>query len=472
MKALTRRDVLLRWGAVSAGAVSMGFASVRLSTAKVKLPADASGVGYGELVRDREKRIDLPRGFSYQVISEVGDRMDDGLVVPGAPDGMGAFVGPDGLTLLVRNHELNPDVSVGPFGKKNRLFGNVDSTRVYDDGDQRTPGLGGTTTVVYDTNRQKMVRQFMSLAGTYRNCAGGPTPWGTWLTCEETVQRVGRGDDGGKFVAARDHGWVFEVPPTVEPGLVDPKPIRAMGRFNHEAVAIDPPSGVVYLTEDRDDGLLYRFLPKTPGKLHDGGRLQAMSLQDDSGGETRNWGQTTISPAQPRPVTWIDLDDIESPRDDLRFRGFRAGAARFARGEGIWYGDKEVYFACTSGGRARVGQIWRYRPSVYEGTQKESKAPGELELFVEPNDTRLLNNADNLTVAPWGDVVVCEDQKRSVVRLVGINPAGGIYTLAHSRMRTEFTGVTFSPDGTTLFVNAQGKGLTIAITGPWKQSIA
>ncbi|MEE3285510.1 MAG: alkaline phosphatase PhoX, partial [Planctomycetota bacterium] len=211
---------------------------------------------------------------------------------------------------------------------------------------------------------------------------------------------------------------------------------------------------------------------KTPGKLHDGGRLQAMSLQDDSGGETRNWGQTTISPAQPRPVTWIDLDDIESPRDDLRFRGFRAGAARFARGEGIWYGDKEVYFACTSGGRARVGQIWRYRPSVYEGTQRESKAPGELELFVEPNDTRLLNNADNLTVAPWGDVVVCEDQKRSVVRLVGINPAGGIYTLAHSRMRTEFTGVTFSPDGTTLFVNAQGKGLTIAITGPWKQSIA
>ena len=166
------------------------------------------------------------------------------------------------------------------------------------------------------------------------------------------------------------------------------------------------------------------------------------------------------------------MDNVESPDDDLRYRGFRAGAARFARGEGIWYGDKEVFFACTSGGRSEAGQIWRYIPSENEGTDQELKSPGQLELFIEPNDTRLINNADNLTVAPWGDVMLCEDQKRSVVRLVGVTPAGGIYTLAHSRMRTEFAGVTFSPDGTTLFVNAQGKGLTLAITGPWKQSIA
>ncbi len=472
MKALTRREVLLRWGAVSAGAVSMGFAGMQLSTVKKKLPADASGIGYGELVTDRKQRLDLPRGFSYQVVSEVGDTMDDGLVVPGAPDGMATFPGPDGLTILIRNHEQNPDVSTGPFGNKNRLLGNIDSTKLYDDGNNQTPGLGGTTTVVYDTLGKKLVRQFMSLAGTYRNCAGGPTPWGSWLTCEETVQRVGPGDEGQNFVAARDHGWVFEVPASSEPGLFEPRPILAMGRFNHEAVAVDPQSGVVYMTEDRDDGLLYRYIPKTPGKLQDGGRLQALCLPEGLGGETRNWDRSRISIGQPQPVTWIDMDEVESPLDDLRFRGFGAGAARFARGEGVWYGDREVFFACTSGGRAEAGQIWRYRPSQQEGTDGELQLPGELELFIEPNNTRLLNNADNLTVAPWGDVVVCEDRKRSVVRLVGVTPSGGIYTLAHSHMRTELTGVTFSPDGSTLFVNAQGKGLTLAITGPFKESIA
>ena len=100
----------------------------------------------------------------------------------------------------------------------------------------------------------------------------------------------------------------------------------------------------------------------------------------------------------------------------------------------------------------------------------ESTDPGRLELFIEPNDSRLIDSADNLTVAPWGDVVVCEDRKGAVVRLVGVTPGGDIYTLAHSHLRTEFAGVTFSPDGSTLFVNAQGKGLTLAITGPWKQS--
>ena len=242
-----------------------------------------------------------------------------------------------------------------------------------------------------------------------------------------------------------------------------------MGRFRHEAVAVDPASGVVFLTEDRDDGLFFRFLPRIADKLHQGGRLQALCLEDESRGETRNWDQRRIPVGEPRSVKWIDMDNIESPLDDLRIRGFRAGAARFARGEGIWYGQKEVFFACTDGGRSKLGQIWRYRPSPHEGTDKESTAPGRLELFIEPNDSRLIDSADNLTVAPWGDVVVCEDRKGAVVRLVGGTPGGDIYTLAHSHLRTEFAGVTFSPDGSTLFVNAQGKGLTLAITGPWKQ---
>ncbi len=472
MEQLTRRDLLSRWGVVTAGAVSVGFGGLRLFSETPVLRADVAGQGYGELVRDRKRRVDLPPGFSYKVISEVGDKMDDGFRVPGSPDGMAAFAGPDGLTVLVRNHELYPDSTEGPFGKRNKLFDRVPTGMVYDDGNRRTPGLGGTTTIVYDTRRKKVVREFLSLAGTHRNCAGGPTPWGSWLTCEETVQRVGSGDELKKFVAARDHGYVFEVPASAELGLAAPEPIREMGRFRHEAVAIDPASGAVYLTEDREDGLLFRFLPKVADKLQRGGRLQALGLLDDSGGETRNWDKQRIKPGRPRPVKWIDMDNVESPQDDLRVRGFRAGAARFARGEGIWYGEKEVFFACTEGGRAKVGQIWRYRPSPHEGTDQESSAPGQLELFIEPNDSRLIDSADNLTVAPWGDLVVCEDRKGTVVRLVGVTPAGGIYTLAHSHLADEFAGVTFSPDGSTLFVNVQGKGLTLAITGPWKDTTA
>ncbi len=470
MSAMTRRAMLSKWGVISASAVTAGFTGLQLFLRDPRLTTDPAGVGYGDLVHDPRRLIDLPRGFSYSVVSTVGDDMDDGLIVPGGADGMATFEGPDGLTVLVRNHELNPDHPHGPFGRGNRRIGRIEKNRLYDWGGGRTPGLGGTTTVVYDTGRQQVVRQFLSLAGTYRNCSGGPTPWGSWVTCEETVQRIGRSDRGEDFVADRDHGYVFEVPASAEIGLADPVPIKEMGRFNHEAIAVDPNSGVVYLTEDRDDGLLYRFIPTTPEKLHEGGRLQALAIQDSSGGETRNWDRQRFSVRQRREVRWLDIDGIDSPLDDLRVRGFLAGAARFARGEGIWYGTGECFFACTMGGRQQLGQIWRYIPSEHEGQPGESRSPGQIELFVEPNDSRLINSADNLTVSPWGDLVVCEDRRGSVIRLVGVTPDGTLYTLAHSHLRTELAGAVFSPDGSTLFINAQGRGLTFAVTGPWKSA--
>ncbi|MDP7274604.1 MAG: DUF839 domain-containing protein [Planctomycetaceae bacterium] len=471
MSGMTRRAMLSRWGMVSASAVTAGFTGLQLFHRSPRLTTDPVGVGYGDLVDDPRRMIDLPRGFSYSIISTVGDNMDDGLVVPGAPDGMAAFAGPDGLTVIVRNHELNPDHSQGPFGRGNRRLGPDKKGRLYDWGEGQTPGLGGTTTLVYDTGRQQLVRQFLSLAGTHRNCAGGPTPWGSWVSCEETVQRVGRSDRGEDFVASVDHGYVFEVPATAKIGLVEPEPIREMGRFNHEAIAVDPRSGVVYLTEDRDDGLLYRFIPRTPAKLHEGGRLQALAILGEPSSETCNWERQWISVRERRPVEWVDMDLIDSPDDDLRARGFiEKGAARFARGEGIWYGDRELFFACTSGGQEQLGQIWRYVPSKFEGQPGESENPGQLELFIEPDDPRLLKNADNLTVSPWGDLVVCEDRKEHVVRLLGVTPGGTPYTLAHSHLRTELAGATFSPDGSTLFFNAQGRGLTFAVTGPWKSA--
>ena len=464
MTGLTRRSFLSRWGAVSTGAVTAGFAGLRLLTRSEPIDAAEQAPGYGRLVRDRQRLLDLPSGFSYSIISRRGDEMDDGLLVPGRPDGMAAFPGPDGSTILVCNHELNPDQQ-GPFGRRLERLGRLKPDQLYDFGGGRTPGCGGTTTIVYDTRAQRVVRQFQSLAGTYRNCAGGPTPWGSWITCEETVQLKGQANG---LVADQNHGYVFEVPARAEIGLADPVPLEAMGRFNHEAVAVDPHSGVVYLTEDREDGLLYRFIPHEPGTLRAGGRLQALTVTGQSGLVTNNWDGPTVPVGKTLAVEWIDMDGIDAPDDDLRERGFQAGAAQFTRGEGIWYGNDEVYFACTNGGQKEAGQIWRYVPSPVEGTSAESRQPGQLELFIEPDDTRLVENADNLTVAPWGDLVLCEDRSGRVVRMVGVTPRGGLYTLARSHLRTEFAGATFSPDRTTLFVNAQGRGFTLAITGPWK----
>jgi secreted PhoX family phosphatase len=420
----------------------------------------ARAPGYGELVPDPARILDLPPGFSYRILSRTGETMDDGFRVPAAHDGMAAFPGPDGLTILVRNHEIKPPSRHGPFGERAELFPRIDRAKVYD---PAGPGPGGTTTLVYDTRERRLVRHFLSLAGTWRNCAGGPTPWGSWITCEETTERA------GSKGAGRDHGYVFEVPAAAEPRLADPVPIRAMGRFNHEAVAVDPRSGAVYETEDRSDGLLYRYLPEEPGRLARGGRLQALKVKDKPGLTTRNDGKGPSVPVgAPLEVEWVDLEDVESPGDDLRRQGFARGAAAFSRGEGIWYGRGAVYFACTSGGRNKKGQIWRYVPSPEEGRPGEARAPGRLELFVEPNDDTLLENGDNLTVAPWGDLVVCENAKKEQ-HVVGVTPEGRFYNLARNpRGDSEFAGACFSPDGSTLFVNIQKAGLTVAIAGPWR----
>jgi hypothetical protein len=452
-----------------ASAFAIGFtglhAFVGCSSTRTNWPAGQSLVG--PLRPDPDGLFDLPAGFSYEIVSRYGDVMDDGFRVPHRPDGMATFPGPDGTTLLVRNHEIDADAPMeeGPFrpeGDASRS--QMPDADLYDPGKGRRGGLGGTTTVVYDTDRQAVRRQFVSLAGTIRNCAGGPTPWNSWLTCEETVQRA---DDS----FAKDHGYVFEVPATATPQRAAPRPIRAMGRFNHEAVAVDPKSGVVYLSEDRHDGLLYRYLPNERGALHKGGRLQCCCVRGHDSLDTRNWGDgPDIAPGTTFEVTWMDLDDVDPPEDDLRKRGYADGAARFAREEGMWYGNDAVYVACTNGGHIQKGQVWRYTPSPHEGTDRETEAPGTLELFVEPNDTTVLENADNLTVAPWGDVIACEDGSGTDT-LVGITPEGQFYKLGrNARSNSELAGAVFSPDGSTLFMNVQHEGLTLAITGPWNDA--
>ncbi len=451
--------------------VTVGFFGLRnFATPTLKAQSYLNEVsGYGPLSPDPQLILDLPHGFQYKVLSRTGDFMNDGLRTPGAPDGMAAFPGPGDQTILIRNHELLLDKTFqGPFGLENELFKNIDESKVYDAGIGGMPVLGGTTTVLYNHKKQKVLKQFLSLAGTARNCAGGLTPWGTWISCEETTARK------GNFLT-KDHGFNFEVLATTKNYLADPNPLVEMGRFNHEAVAVDPNSGVVFQTEDEVDGLIYRFIPNEYGKLINGGRLQALSIKDNRSLDTRNWAKlnsSNIPIGSKMAVEWINLEDILSPNNDLRYQGFEKGAARFARTEGMWCGKGEIYFASTNGGNNLCGQIWRYTPSPYEGTQKEAKHPGYLELYIEPNDNRLLENCDNLTVAPWGDLIVCEDGPKDQY-LRGITPEGKIYTLAHNNYShdSELCGVCFAPKHPTLFVNIQRPGITLAITGPWKTQI-
>lgn len=424
--------------------------------------------GYGVPIADPASIIDLPSGFSYQVVARAGDEMPDGLLVPGLPDAMAAFAGGEGRTIVVCNHECMG--TLGAFGPKNERLARISASKLYDLGAGVTPCAGGTTTFVWDTRAQKLVSQHLSLAGTLRNCAGGATPWGSWLSCEENVFTTGEHKED-YLQLQKNHGYVFEVPAKAEASIADPIPLVAMGRFMHEAVAVDPRTGIVYQTEDREDGLIYRFIPKTRGDLRAGGKLQALSLASGAR-DSRNWpgDEPHLQVGAKHAVKWIDMENIEAPDDDLRTRGFEDGACRFARGEGMWMGEREVYFVCTSGGRKQIGQVFRYIPSAHEGTEAEAKSPGHLELFIEPNDPARVQNPDNVTIAPWGDVMLCEDHAGEDVRLVGVTPAGALYTFARARAKGEFAGATFSPDGTTLFVNIQQSGITLAITGPWRTS--
>lgn len=449
--------------------MALGFSGLQIFSGCSSRPSQndplvASEI-FGPLLEDPAGIFDLPEGFSYKIISRFKDVMDDGFFVPHRPDGMATFPGPGGLTILIRNHEVNAakggDESA--FGSDFRLTEKLSASDFYDYGLDNNPGQGGTTTIVYDTQKQEVVRQYLSLAGTLRNCAGGPTPWNSWLTCEEIVTEP---DD----VYAKHHGYVFEVPASAEIQLANPVPIKAMGRFNHEAVAVDPDSGVIYLTEDDSEGIFYRFIPNQKENLHAGGRLQALVIFDQPSMDTRNWEEPTIKPGERFNVKWIDLENVDSPEDDLRYRGYEKGAARFARGEGMWYGNDAVYFACTNGGKERLGQIWKYIPSAKEAASGEDSVPGKLELFVEPNNSSMIENADNLTVAPWGDLIVCEDCDR-MQDLNGITPEGNIYKLGrNAKSNSELAGATFSPDGSTLFMNIQHSGLTLAITGPWEKA--
>lgn len=426
------------------------------ASACARLPSDKDNY---DLIEDPSGILDLPAGFRYQIISEQFQTMSDGLRVPARADGMAAFAGPGNEVILVRNHEnLASQNQYSAFGDQLELYDRIDPTLIYDRGGDKLPGTGGTTTLTFDTRQRRVTNEYLSLAGTELNCAGGPTPWATWLSCEECFSDKLR-TLTAHFPREKPHGLVFEVDPFAGK-LEPPKPLPALGRFVHEACAVDPLTGIVYLTEDRHDGLLYRLLPTTPGKLENGGRLQALAFADPQRQTTDNQADPLLTPNDWYPCRWIDMAGVDSAADDLRQRGYEAGAARFVRGEGMWQTGGEVIFACTAGGAHRLGQIFRLRD--------RSTGP-LLSLLAESEPDSVLHHADNLASTPAGDLVVCEDRS-DVCGLVIVRPNGQMVRFAqHRRSDSELAGVCFAPDASLMFVNIQSEGLTLAISGPFRR---
>lgn len=312
----------------------------------------------------------------------------------------------------------------------------------------------------FDTHQGRLVSSWPSISGTIRNCAGGTTPWGSWLTCEETIEQPAPHND-----LTKPHGYIFEVPAI---GQAVPDALVDMGRFSHEAIAIDPATGYVYETEDAGSNSgFYRFLPEEPGNLAAGGTLQMLALAGLPKADTR-----LNQPRTPRDVAWVDIAEpnpANAVTNSVFSQGFAQGGARFARLEGAWYGNGLVYFASTSGGNAGQGQIWEYDP------REET-----LRLLFESPSADVLNAPDNLCVSPRGGLVLCEDGS-GIEFLHGLTADGTIFKFCQNNVvlngehngfvgdfrGSEFCGAAYSPDGKWLFVNVQSPGITFAIRGPW-----
>ena len=475
--ALDRRSFLKR-SAVSAAALGTAVGPFAGLTARAanggKWAADNGG--YGPLLPIGEADtgdvlLHLPEGFEYRVLTRIGMPMSDGFPTPPRSDGMAAFMH-KGRIRLVRNHEVTFQApAFGPLAT------------AYD------KNSGGGTTTLEITRDHEVAGSWVSLNGTNFNCAGGATPWDSWITCEETTN----GPDADKTFTGltinleQKHGYLFEVPVSRGPGeVVKGEPIRAAGRFAHEAVAVDPASATIYMTEDdfAYASGFWRYLPPNnpfrDKRVADGGQLQVLRVKGRPNYDASRNQQVGV----PLPVEWVDIEDpdptfpqgIENdPAARLVYlEGEAKGAAGFSRLEGIDYFNRRIFFVSTQGGGPPFspkggygqgwGQVW-----VYD-IRSET-----LTLLFESPSQAVLDMPDNITMTPRRkSVLLCEDSSGANY-LRGLTQDGLLFDFALNAYPgatgDEFAGSTFSPDTQTLFVNLQATGVTFAIWGPWERGL-
>jgi secreted PhoX family phosphatase len=449
-------------------ATGLGFAFVGSGSldafARPVAQTPTTAAGYGPLVTDPAGLLALPAGFSYRVVAQSGVTPTDDGVHPSDPDGMGVFRARAGGSVLVTNHE-------NTRAELYHVSGTAQLT--YDPG-----AIGGTSTIIVDRNGER-VRQYTSLAGTSTNCAGGITPWGTWLTCEEVEARANTG------TYLRDHGYVFEVDPRSRRANLgkSPVPFKFLGRYAHESVSVDPVTSSIYLTEDAGtpNGLYYRWTPPRgfyPGRGmlralaessrgNTAGRLQAMSCSDGDE-HIADLSQATEVGTRYQ-VRWVDVPDRDAATVSVRNQLGPDEVTHARKLEGQWWGHGGAYFVSSF---ARVadgsvnphdGQVWFYHPRSRTVTLKTIFGVNPTPTVDGPFD-----GPDNITVSPHGGLILAEDGV-GIQHLIGVTSTGEPYPLARNEdsRNGEFCGPAFSRDRRTLFVNIQNPGYTLAITGPW-----
>lgn len=464
------RRNFLKGGLLVAGGLGLGITAWSQLSRHNKAPGIEPSLGPLGVVNDQTTGLPLlklPQGFRYHSFAWAGETLADGFPSPGACDGMGVVEDSKGIVTMIRNHELRG--SSGAIGNPDNAW---DVTG------------GGTSTLRFDTGKERLVDSRISLGGTLNNCAGGVTPWGTWLSCEEAPFTPALKHLGGDLRqrlwrlknAKKSHGYVFEVHPEGDP---DPQPIMAMGQFYHEAASVDPASGFVYMTEDaKPDAGFYRYLPDVQGDLHAGGKLQMLRVPAFR--ELKYAVQLNI----PMAFDWVDIPDpgqghTPGTHDGAGVvtQGITRGGTAFVSLEGCSFHGGSIYFTSKAGGAARAGQVFRL--DIQKGT---------LELIFEATEQDSFTGHDNITMSPRGSLVICEDRHGAFTRaqyIAGLNDESGLFAfcqtnpqldagyaghdLRKTALQSEWAGACFSADGQWMFANLYNPGVTIAITGPWQK---
>ncbi len=495
---ISRRQVLTT-GTAGVGLAVAGVLPSLAGPAAAAPRTDSHGSGGGRpggrpfppLQDDPNGILALPAGFSYRIVTREGvtDLSFGQGKTPAFHDGTGVVAAGRNKLTIIQNHELTPHMAT--FGVPH-----VPGT-VYDPGAANASGC----TVITADGDGRATAEWVGISGTVRNCAGGVAPWGSWLTCEEIFIAAGAtwSAAGQTGTYEKNHGYVFEVFQSGSNHQL-PKPIKAFGRFEHEALAVEPNLRHVYLSEDASgpNGLFYRWSAPSGTRLKAGlanllsdtaGKLEAMQIRLDDGSIVPDVAYITSAQlGRPFKVTWTEVADRDAVSTPIRRQFADGTVTRGKKFEGVWSNGKGVYivnsfaFAASdlpADATRHDGMVWFYDYSdqtitlvTYFPHNPAAETEGAFPKYADLT----FDGPDNVTVTPWGTLVLAEDGVRASHVLSAV-PGGPTYAIARNQLAngtsggaptySEFTGPTFSPDGKVLFVNIQVPGITLAITGPW-----